>query len=91
MNPPKFYYSKVEKDPQEFIDEVYKILDIMGVTPIEKAELAAYQLKGVAQIWFNQLKEARPEGVSPIEWERFKSVFLDIFFPLEMREAKVFS
>ncbi|WMV24605.1 hypothetical protein MTR67_017990 [Solanum verrucosum] len=29
MNPPKFYGSNIEKDPQEFIDEVYKILDIM--------------------------------------------------------------
>ncbi|WMV18788.1 hypothetical protein MTR67_012173 [Solanum verrucosum] len=37
INPPKFYGSKVEEDPQEFIDEVYKILAIMGVTPVEKA------------------------------------------------------
>ncbi|WMV38058.1 hypothetical protein MTR67_031443 [Solanum verrucosum] len=42
MNPPKFYGSKVEEDPQEFIDEVYKVLDIIGVTLVEKAELAAY-------------------------------------------------
>uniref|UniRef100_M1E137 Cen12_3 n=1 Tax=Solanum tuberosum TaxID=4113 RepID=M1E137_SOLTU len=28
MNPPEFYGSKVEKDPQEFIDEVYKVLAI---------------------------------------------------------------
>ncbi|WMV45888.1 hypothetical protein MTR67_039273 [Solanum verrucosum] len=33
--PSGFYGSKVEEDPQEFIDEVYKILAIaiMGVTP----------------------------------------------------------
>ncbi|WMV54906.1 hypothetical protein MTR67_048291 [Solanum verrucosum] len=76
MNPHKFYGSKIEEDPQEFIDEVYKILVIMGVTLVEKAELAAYQLKWVAQIWFNQWKEARPEEAGPIEWERFKSAFL---------------
>ena len=51
MNPLKFHCSKVEEDPQEFIDEAYKVLMIMGVTPVEKAELAAYQLNGVAQIW----------------------------------------
>ncbi|XP_049387315.1 uncharacterized protein LOC125851584 [Solanum stenotomum] len=51
MNPHKFYGSKVEEDPQDFIDKVYKVLAIMGVTPVEMAELAAYQLKGVAQIW----------------------------------------
>ncbi|WMV29366.1 hypothetical protein MTR67_022751, partial [Solanum verrucosum] len=56
MNPPEFRGSKVEEYPQEFIDEVYKALMIIGVTPMEKAELAAYQLKGVAQIWYNQWK-----------------------------------
>uniref|UniRef100_M1BQ67 Gag-pol polyprotein n=1 Tax=Solanum tuberosum TaxID=4113 RepID=M1BQ67_SOLTU len=30
MNPPKFDGSKVEEDPQEFMEEVYKILAIMG-------------------------------------------------------------
>uniref|UniRef100_M1DWW1 Gag-pol protein n=1 Tax=Solanum tuberosum TaxID=4113 RepID=M1DWW1_SOLTU len=54
MNPLEFYGSKVEEDPQEFIDEVYKILVIIGVTQVEKMELVAYQLNGVAQIWFNQ-------------------------------------
>ncbi|WMV29202.1 hypothetical protein MTR67_022587 [Solanum verrucosum] len=53
MNPPKFYGSKVEENPQGFIDEVYKVLAIMGVTPVEKAELAAYQLNDVAQVWYN--------------------------------------
>ncbi|MDV3192344.1 MAG: hypothetical protein Q8853_02825, partial [Candidatus Phytoplasma australasiaticum] len=42
MNPPEFHGSMVSKDPQEFIDEVYKILSIMGVNPEDKAKLAAY-------------------------------------------------
>lgn len=45
---PKFYGSNLEKDSQEFIDEVDKALTIMGVTLMEKAELTIYQLKGVA-------------------------------------------
>ena len=53
MNPPKCYGSKIKKDPQEFIDIVYKVLAIIGVTSVEKAELDAYQIKGVAQIRFN--------------------------------------
>ena len=32
MNPPCFFYSKVEDDPQGFIDEVFKVLDGMGVS-----------------------------------------------------------
>lgn len=54
MNRTKFHGSKVDEDPQEFIDEVYKVLAIMGVRSEEKAELTAYQLKGVAQIWYTQ-------------------------------------
>ncbi|WMV45898.1 hypothetical protein MTR67_039283 [Solanum verrucosum] len=68
MNPQELYSSKVLEDPQEFIDEIYKILAIMVVTP-----------------W----KEATPERVGPIKWERLKSAFLDRFFLSEMRKAKV--
>ena len=54
MNPPTFYGSKVDEDPQEFIDEVYKTLYAMGVYSSEKAELATYQLKDVSQTWYVQ-------------------------------------
>uniref|UniRef100_M1DZH8 Gag-pol polyprotein n=1 Tax=Solanum tuberosum TaxID=4113 RepID=M1DZH8_SOLTU len=37
MNPPVFHGSKVEEDPQEFIDEIYKVLDAMGLSPQDKA------------------------------------------------------
>ncbi|XP_006338141.1 uncharacterized protein [Solanum tuberosum] len=39
INSLKFHGSDVEEDSQEFIDEVYKVLLIMGVTPVEKVEL----------------------------------------------------
>jgi len=65
------------------------VLMIMGVTPVENTESAAYQLTGVGKIWFNQWKEGRPENASPLNREKFKVTFLDRFFPLEMREANV--
>ena len=49
MNPFTFYGSKIEEDPHEFIDEIYKILFSMGLTTSEKVELATFQLKGVSQ------------------------------------------
>ncbi|WP_368734594.1 hypothetical protein [Corynebacterium pseudokroppenstedtii] len=56
----------------------------MGVNLEEKAELAAYQLKGVAQIWFNQWKEEK--GINNVVlWEEFKAAFLNRFFPLELK------
>ena len=32
MKPPYFYGSKVEEDSKGILDEVYKVLDIMGLT-----------------------------------------------------------
>ncbi|WMV58487.1 hypothetical protein MTR67_051872 [Solanum verrucosum] len=57
--------------------------------PSKKAELDAYQFKSVAQVWYTQWKNNRPVGAGPIEWEVFKSTFLDRFFPQEFRDAKV--
>ena len=50
MNSPTFFGSKVEENPQGFIDEVYKVVDAIGVNSQEKVELATYQLKHVAQV-----------------------------------------
>lgn len=36
MNPSEFPRSNVEEDPKEFINVAYKVLVIMGVTPVEK-------------------------------------------------------
>jgi len=49
----------------------------------------AYQLKGVAQVWFNQWKKEKAIDVGPLDWDKFKKDFLDRLFPLEMREVKV--
>lgn len=54
MNLPTFHDNKVDEDPQVFIDEVFKVADVMGVTPREKAKLSAYQLKDVTQVWFHK-------------------------------------
>ncbi|KAK4737245.1 hypothetical protein R3W88_000942 [Solanum pinnatisectum] len=61
----------------------------MEVTSIEKAELAAYQLKDVAQIWFTHWKANRPVRAGPIERELLKEAFLGRYFPREKREVKV--
>ena len=59
MNAPTFYGSKVKEDPQGFIDEVFKVLNAMGVFSQEKVELASYKLKNMAQVWYDQWKDER--------------------------------
>ena len=39
MNPPIFIDSKVEEDPQKFLDGAYKVLSSMGGKSREEAEL----------------------------------------------------
>ena len=86
MNPPEVYISKVEEEPNGFIDEVYKVLAIIGVHSIDKAELAAYQYKYVAQLCYEQWKYSRTLRSGPIEWETFKLTSLDRVFTRELRE-----
>ena len=66
----------VEQDPQEFLDEAYKVLYFMGVSSSDKVELALYQLKDVTQTWYIQWKDNRPLRGSPVTWEIIKPTFL---------------
>ena len=88
-NPPTFIGSKVEEDPQGFIDEVLKDLDAMGMSYEEEAELAAYKLKDVSQVWYKYCKDDRPIRERPINWASFMMTFLDTFYPLELREKNI--
>ena len=54
MNPPTFYVSKVDKDLQEFFDEIYKIHYAMGLNTSEKYYLATYKLNNVVETWHVQ-------------------------------------
>ena len=62
INPQVFLGSMVGEDPQEFLVEVYNIVDAMRVTSREYTKLDSYQLKDVSQVWFTQWKANRPVG-----------------------------
>ncbi|WMV29796.1 hypothetical protein MTR67_023181 [Solanum verrucosum] len=84
LNPPKFNPSEVKEDIQECIDDAYKVLMIISVMSMKNAELAAYQHKGIFQVWFNQWKEERVIDAGHVDWEKLKNDVLYKFFPLEM-------
>ena len=54
----------------------------MDVTPREEAELAAYQLKDVVQLLFEQWRDERPLREGLVDWELFKMAFLNRLFPM---------
>ena len=47
----------------------------MGVISNEKADLAIYQLKDVAQTWYTQWKDNRALRAGPKSWEIFVREF----------------
>ncbi|WMV37465.1 hypothetical protein MTR67_030850 [Solanum verrucosum] len=52
MNPPEFLGSQTGEDPQNFLDEIKKIFEVMQVIGNDRVELASYQLKDVAHLWY---------------------------------------
>ncbi|KAH0644931.1 hypothetical protein KY284_032815 [Solanum tuberosum] len=88
MNPPEFLGLQVGEVPQNFIDEVKKIFGVMQVTGNDRVELASYQLKDVAHIWFIQWKKNRGTDPVPVTWECFSEAFRERFSPRELRVAK---
>ena len=88
MNPPKFLGSQANEDPQNFLDEIKKIFEVMQVTGNDRVEYSSYQLKDVTYIWYTHWKENRGTNAAPITWDCFSETFLDRFFPIELREAK---
>lgn len=60
INPSTIHGTKVDEDPKCFIDDFLKVVDGMGVTHREKAQLAAYQLKDVATVSFEQCSNGIP-------------------------------
>uniref|UniRef100_M1DFE4 Retrotransposon gag protein n=1 Tax=Solanum tuberosum TaxID=4113 RepID=M1DFE4_SOLTU len=74
MNPPSFTGSSVTEDPENFIEELKRVFDVMHVAESERVELPAYQLKGVARIWFDQWKQNRAEDapVTQVPWIIFQ-------------------
>lgn len=61
----------------------------MHATEVKGVEFASYQLKGVANVWYNQWEEGLGEEAEPAEWDELERVFLDYFFSQELREEKI--
>ena len=89
MNPIIVTGSKTSEDPQEFVDEMSKILVAMGAKNTDKEELTSYQQKDVAQTWCRIWQDNLVLGGVPVTWELFKTTFLARFFLRDMRESKV--
>ena len=89
MNPTNFAGSSVTKDLEKIVEELQKVFEVIHVADADHVELAEFQLKGVAWIWFDQWNKSRVERAQNLSWIVFESAFLGRFFPRELREEKV--
>lgn len=64
-NPPEFFGSNVSRDPQLYLDEVKKVIQVIHITEEESLELASYKLKDVAYDWVVMWKNGRGENAVP--------------------------
>ncbi|XP_052179895.1 uncharacterized protein LOC127793152 [Diospyros lotus] len=101
MNNPKAppYESEDEKngklgaDPSEgefWIDQTEKLLDHLHCREEEKVNCATFMLQDEADRWWKGVKRAMtPRARAPyITWERFKELFNEKYFPLNLRLKK---
>ncbi|WMV45522.1 hypothetical protein MTR67_038907 [Solanum verrucosum] len=61
---------------------------IMHFADVERVELVAYPMKGVARIWFDQWKKNRVEGAPFVSWALFEEALLGLFFPVNREKQR---
>ncbi|XP_049386272.1 uncharacterized protein LOC125850472 [Solanum stenotomum] len=88
INPPSFTGSSVTEDPENFIEELKRLFDVIRVANEERVKLAVYQMKSVTRIWFDKWKKNRVEHAPVVSWAVFESALMGRFFPLEKDKPK---
>ena len=67
--------------------QVEKVLEAMEITSdTTRIILAAFQLEGEAQVWWNWAKTSRDLEV--MTWAEFQELFMGKYFPDTVRHAK---
>ena len=67
--------------------EVEKVLEAMKITSdTKRIRLAAFQLEGEAQVWWNWVKTSR--DLEAMTWAEFNDLFIGKYFPDIARHAK---
>ncbi|PHT26579.1 AP-1 complex subunit gamma-2 [Capsicum baccatum] len=56
LDPPTFTGSDLIEDPQDFIDQIQRVSDVMHMSGKETVELAVYRFKGEAILWYEDWK-----------------------------------
>ena len=73
--------------PDRWFMQVEKVLEAMEITSnATRIKLAAFQLEGEAQVWWNWAKTSR--DLEAMTWAEFQELFMGKYFPDTARHAK---
>ncbi|XP_020216673.1 uncharacterized protein LOC109800292 [Cajanus cajan] len=87
-HPPQFTGDADPEAVDRWICELEKIFAVLGCSPEKRLTYAVYMLVGEAEHWWRgtyQMLAAR--GVT-VDWECFRTVFMEKYFPESVRHAK---
>ena len=87
-HPPIFIWGGDPMVADHWFMQIEKVLEAMDITSDTiRVRLAAFQLEGEAQVWWNWAKTFRDLEV--MTWAEFQELFMGKYFPDTARHAKV--
>ncbi|XP_070054693.1 uncharacterized protein [Nicotiana tomentosiformis] len=89
LSPPNFTGTDQREDPQDFIYQLYRIFRVMHATEKEAVELAAFRLRDIAILWYEEWERSKARDAPIDSWEIFSDAFLDQYLSREIRQARV--
>ncbi|XP_019164277.1 PREDICTED: uncharacterized protein LOC109160433 [Ipomoea nil] len=85
VNPPTFNGGPDPTAAERWIKELEKLFDAMQYPNDVKVAVAVPLLQGNAEHWWEVERAAHPDGVN---WQDFKRIFFDNFFPDSLKTIK---
>nr|KYP54628.1 hypothetical protein KK1_000823 [Cajanus cajan] len=87
-HPPQFTGDADPEAADCWICELEKIFTVLGCSPEKRLAYAVYMLVGEAEHWWRGTHHMLTARGVVVDWECFKRVFLEKYFPESVRHAK---
>src|ERR1044072_2543782 len=87
-DPPKFLGDTDPEKTDLWIQEVEKIITVLSTPKETKLDYAAYLLLGDAEYWWRGARLILEANHVAVNWESFRRVFLQKYFPVSAQEEK---
>ena len=86
-HPPTFTRGGDPMVADHWFQQIEKVLEAMNITSdAAEIRLAAFQLKGESQVWWDWVKTSR--DLEAMTWAEFYGLFMSKYFPATARHAK---